>query len=85
MTIAHHAHTVLLASREQQPIKGVTSLWTDFETHAYVQGYTEEHPTPVIAVTHLFGDGDLDAHHHKVKALAVKEFMARRQHGGRTD
>jgi hypothetical protein len=29
-------------------------------------------------VTHLFGDGDLDAGHHKVKASAEKEFVARK-------
>jgi hypothetical protein len=60
--------SVLLGSWEQQPIKDMTSLGTDFETHAYWQGYAEEHPRPVNVVMHLFRDGDLDASHHKVKA-----------------
>ncbi len=34
--------TVLLGSWVLQPIKGVTSLGTDFETHAKWQGYIEE-------------------------------------------
>jgi hypothetical protein len=56
----------------------MTSLGTDFEMHAYWQGYAEEHPRPVNVVTHLFGDGDLDAGHHKVKAPAAKAFVARK-------
>jgi hypothetical protein len=52
----------------------------DFEMHAYVQGYNEEHLTPVIAIIHLFGDGDLSANRPKVKALlAAKEFAARKK------
>ncbi len=34
--------TVLLGSWEQQPLKDMMSLGTDFETHAYWQGYAEE-------------------------------------------
>jgi hypothetical protein len=34
--------TALLGSWGQQPLKVMTSLGTDFETHAYWQGYTEE-------------------------------------------
>ena len=33
-------------------------------------------------VTHLFGDGDLDAGHHKVKASAAKEFVTRKKPSG---
>ncbi len=36
--------TALLGRWEQQPIKDMISLGTEFETHAYWQGYTEEHP-----------------------------------------
>jgi hypothetical protein len=62
----------------------MTSLGTDFEMHAYKQGYNEEHLRPINAVTHLFGDGDLDAGHCKVKASAMKEFVARKKpHGDR--
>jgi hypothetical protein len=63
---------------------GTTADWryevpgTDFEIHAHWQGYAEEHPRPVHAVTNLFGDGDLDAGHHKVKASAANEFVARK-------
>ncbi len=46
----------------------MTSLGTDFETHAYRQGYDEEHMRSANAVTHLFGDGDLDAGHRRMKA-----------------
>jgi hypothetical protein len=54
------------------------SLGTDFEKHAYGQGYCEEHLRPANAVTLLLGDGDLgDADHCKVKASAAKEFVAR--------
>ncbi len=56
------------------------SLGTDFETHAYWQEYAEKHPRSVNVVTHLLGDGDLDAGHHKVKAPAAKEFVARKTH-----
>jgi hypothetical protein len=34
--------TALLGSWGQQPLKDMTSLGTDFEMHAYWQGYTEE-------------------------------------------
>ncbi len=33
---------MLLGSLVQQPIKDMTSLGTDFEMHAYWQGYAEE-------------------------------------------
>ena len=33
---------VLLGSWVRQPIKDMTSLGTDFEMHAYLQGYAEE-------------------------------------------
>jgi hypothetical protein len=56
------------------------SLRTKIEMHAYWQGYAEECPRPVNVVTHLIGDGDLDAGHHKVKAPAAKEFVARKTH-----
>jgi hypothetical protein len=54
------------------------SLGTDFEMHACWHAYAEEHPRPVNVVIHLLGDGDLDAGHHKVKALIAKEFVARK-------
>jgi hypothetical protein len=44
--------------------------------HAYSQGYAEEHSRPVNVVTHLLGDGDLDAGHHKVNAPAAMECVA---------
>ncbi len=72
------APTALLGSWGQQLIEDMMSLGTDFEMHAYWQGYAEEHPRPVNVVTHLFGDGDLDACHCKVKPSAVKEFVARK-------
>jgi hypothetical protein len=74
--------TALVGTREQQPIKGMMSLGTDFETHAYRQGYSEEHLRPVSAVTHLLGDGDLNLDHCKVKASAAKEFVARKKPRG---
>jgi hypothetical protein len=75
--------TALLDSRERQPIESMRSLGTDFETHAYGQGYSEEkHLRPVNAVTHLFGDGDLDAVHCKAKAPAAKEFVSRKKPHG---
>jgi hypothetical protein len=55
-------------------------LRTDFEMHAYWQGYAEEHPRPVNVVMHLLGDGDLNAGHHKVKAPAAKESVVRKTH-----
>jgi hypothetical protein len=55
---------------------------TDFETHTYKQGYGEEHWRPVKAVTHLFEVGHLDVGHHKVKASAVKELVARKKPHG---
>jgi hypothetical protein len=58
------------------------SLGTDFETHAYGQAYGEEHLRPVNAVTHLFGDVDLDADQCKVKASAAKDFEARKKSWG---
>jgi hypothetical protein len=54
------------------------SLRTDFETHASWQVYAEEHTRPLNVVTHLFGDGDLDAGHRRVKASAANEFVARK-------
>jgi hypothetical protein len=56
----------------------MTSLGTDFEKHAYWQGYTEDHLSPVNLVMHFPGDGDLDANHHKVIAPAAMEFVARK-------
>jgi hypothetical protein len=56
----------------------MTSFGTDFEMHAYWQGYAEEHPRPVNVVMHIFGDGDLDADHRKVKASAAKDCAARK-------
>jgi hypothetical protein len=53
--------TVLLRSWGQQPIKDMMPLGTDFEMHAYVQEYAEEHPRPVKVVMPLLRDGDLDA------------------------
>jgi hypothetical protein len=58
----------------------MTSLGTDSEMLAYWQGCAEEHLRPVNVVTHLFGDGNLDAGHCKVKALAAKEFLTRKAH-----
>ncbi len=55
---------------------------TYFKTHAYGQGYSEELLRPVYAVTHLFGDGDFDASHHKVKTSAAKKFVARKKPRG---
>ncbi len=72
--------TVLLGSWEQQPIEDMTSLRTDFEMHAYWQGYAEEHLRPVNVDAHLFGDGDLDVGHLKVKTSAAKEFVVRKTH-----
>jgi hypothetical protein len=60
----------------------MTSLRTDFEMHAYGQDYGEKHLKPVNTVTRLFGDGDLDADHGKVKASAVEEFAARKKPRG---
>jgi hypothetical protein len=60
----------------------MTSLGTDFEMHAYRQGYSEEHLRPANAVTHLFGDGNLDVGHCKVKASAAKDFAARKKPRG---
>jgi hypothetical protein len=54
------------------------SLVADFEMHAYWQEYAEEHPRLVNVVTHLIGDGYLDAHHCQVKASAAKEFDVRK-------
>ncbi len=58
----------------------MTSLRTDFEMYAYWQGYAEEHQRPVNVVMHLFGDGDLDAGHCRVKAFSVNEFIAKKTH-----
>ncbi len=69
---------MLLGRWGQQPIKDMTTLGIDFEMHTYWQGYTEEHPRPVNVVTHLFGDGQLDAGHCKVKPSAAKEFVSRK-------
>jgi hypothetical protein len=74
--------TALLGSRERQPIKGMMSLATDFEMHGFGQRYGEEHLRPANAATHLFGDGDLDVGHCKVKASAAKEFVARKKPRG---
>jgi hypothetical protein len=60
----------------------MTPLATDFEMHAFGQGYGEEHLRPANAATHLFGDGDLDVGHCKVKASAAKEFVARKKPRG---
>ncbi len=70
--------TALLGSWEWQPIKDMTSLRNDFEMHTYWQGCTEEHLRPVNVIMHLFGDGDLDVGHCKVKTSAAKEFIARK-------
>ncbi len=78
----HVMPTMPLGSKEQQPIKGMTFVRTDFEIQAYGQGYSEENLRPVNAVTHLFGDGDLDAGHCKAKSSAAKEFMARKKPHG---
>jgi hypothetical protein len=40
--LMHVTPTVLLGSWRGQPIEDMTSLGTDFEMHAYWQGYTEE-------------------------------------------
>ncbi len=66
--------TVLLGSWLQQPIKNMTSLGTDFEMH----GYTEEHLRRIKVVTHLFGDGYLDAGHRMVSPPKVKDFVVRK-------
>ncbi len=58
----------------------MTSLGTDFEMHAYWQGYAEEHPRPANVVTHLFGDGDLVMDHRKKKPSAAKVFVVRKTH-----
>ncbi len=52
--------TALLGSWGRQLIEDMTFLGTDFETHAYWQGYAEEHTRPANVVTHLLGDGDLN-------------------------
>jgi hypothetical protein len=70
--------TALLGSWGWQPIKDLTSLGTDFEMHAYRQGYNEEHPRPVKVVMYIIGDRDLDAGHHKMKAPTLKESNARK-------
>jgi hypothetical protein len=72
--LLHDMLTALLASREGQPIPGVSSFGTDFETHSYIQGYHGECLTSASTVTHLFGDEDPDADCLKVKATAAKEF-----------
>jgi hypothetical protein len=71
--------TVLLGSREQQPIENMMSLRTDFEMHAYGQGYGEEVMRSVNRVTNLFWDEDLDVGHHKVTAPVAKEYVARKK------
>jgi hypothetical protein len=40
--------TALLGNQGQRPLKHITSLGTDFETHAYWQGYAEEPTTKEI-------------------------------------
>jgi hypothetical protein len=70
--------TALLGSWGRQPIKDMPSLGTDIEMHAYWQGYAETHPRSANVVTNLLGDGDLDLVHHKVKAPAAKEYVARK-------
>jgi hypothetical protein len=55
----------------------MTPLRTDFEIHAYWQGYVEENLRLLNGVIHLLGDGDLDAGHHQVKGPTAKEFVAR--------
>jgi hypothetical protein len=72
--------TALLGSWGQQPLEDMRSLGTDFEMHAYWHGYAEEHLRPVILITHLPGDGDLYAGHHKMNAPAAMEFIARKTH-----
>jgi hypothetical protein len=52
----------------------MTSLGTDFEMH----GYAGEHLRCVKVVTHLFGDGDLDADHCMVSPPTAKEFVTRK-------
>jgi hypothetical protein len=52
----------------------MTSLGTDFEMH----GYAEEHLRYIKVVTHLFGDGDLDAGHPMVSPPTAMEFVARK-------
>ncbi len=76
--LTHVPPTALLGIGGQQPLEDKTFLGTDFEMHAYWQGYAEGHPRPVNLVTHLPGDGDLDAGHHKVNAPTVKEFVVRK-------
>jgi hypothetical protein len=63
----------------------MTSLLTDFEMHAKGQGYADKHLRAVNAVTHLFGDGDLDADCCKIMASAVKEFVARNKPSGESE
>jgi hypothetical protein len=74
--------TVLLASRECQPIKCVTSFGTDFEMNFNIQGYYKEHLTSAGAITCLFGDGVPDAAHLKVNAAVAKKFaQTEKPHG----
>ncbi len=47
--------------------------------HTYRQGYGKEQLGPVNAVTHLFGYGDLDVDHCKVKASAANELVVRKK------
>jgi hypothetical protein len=78
--LMHITPSLLLGSWGHLPIKDMMSIGTDFEMHAYWQGYAEEHARPVNVVTHLFGNGDLDAGHRMVKASTAKEFVARKFH-----
>ncbi len=57
--------TVLLGSWVRQPIEDMTSLGTDFEMHAYWQGYTEE-PTAndvVARKAHTIASGKTQGTH----------------------
>ena len=78
--LMHVTPSLLLGSWGHLPIKDMTSIGTNFEMHAYWQGYAEEHLRPVNVVMHLLIGGDLDAGHHKVKAPAAKESIARKTH-----
>jgi hypothetical protein len=62
----------------------VTSLGTDFEMHAYVQGYYMEHLVSASTVTHLFEDGDPDADYRNGKASKAKVIsQTEKPHGNR--
>jgi hypothetical protein len=50
------------------------SLGTDFEMHGYAVKYLRR----IKVVTHLFGDGDLNACHCMVSPPTAKESIARK-------